>query len=196
LGDPNYESSASTARNWISACRTGRHALLDGSIAIPNFRQRRGQWLKAELQKMKPGAVDTRRSRLPLARPRLEPVQGQSACLSACSVNLHLNQQGANKETRMFSLDAGDSGLNYEAGDALGVWPRNCPELVDEMLELTGLNADTPVLVDKLVNVPLHQALTEHFEIARPNSETLAFIAERSEQPELKQLLGSERRLS
>jgi sulfite reductase (NADPH) flavoprotein alpha-component len=41
----------------------------------------------------------------------------------------------------------GDSGLEYEAGDALGVWPSNCPELVDELIGLSGLNADALVQV-------------------------------------------------
>jgi len=93
----------------------------------------------------------------------------------------------------MFSLDLADSGLRYEAGDALGVWPRNCPELVDELLDLTRLNGDMPVSIDKHGEVPLQQALAEHFEIARPSNDTLALIAERSTNPALKQLLGSER---
>lgn len=68
------------------------------------------------------------------------------------------------------------------------------PELVGEVLELTGLAADTPVTLDKLGDVPLGQALSEHFEIARPSREALALIAERSGNPELKQLLSSERK--
>ena len=108
--------------------------------------------------------------------------------------NVRLNQPGASKDTRLFSFALEDSGLTYEAGDALGVWPRNCPELVGEVLELTGLAADTPVSLDKLGDVPLGQALSEHFEIARPSREALALIAERSGNPELKQLLSSERK--
>ncbi len=54
--------------------------------------------------------------------------------------NLRLNKQGATKDTRYFSLERGDSGLEYEVGDALGVWPSNCPELVDELIGLSGLS--------------------------------------------------------
>ncbi len=35
--------------------------------------------------------------------------------------------------------------ISYEAGDALGVWPRNCDRLVDEWLAVTGLDGETPV---------------------------------------------------
>ena len=46
--------------------------------------------------------------------------------------------------------------------------------------------------IDTFGDVPLQQALTQHFEIARPSSDTLAFIAERSANPGLKHLLNPE----
>ncbi|MCQ5167700.1 hypothetical protein NE645_17245, partial [Roseburia hominis] len=55
---------------------------------------------------------------------------------------------------RQFALDLTDSGLTYEAGDALGVRPRNCPELVSELLDLTRLNASTCVNIDTFGDVP------------------------------------------
>ncbi|MGE6384874.1 molybdopterin-dependent oxidoreductase [Pseudomonas sp. NPDC078416] len=105
------------------------------------------------------------------------------------SLNRRLNADGAAKDTRQLALTLEGSGITYEAGDALGVWPRNCPELVNEWLELTGLNAEQPVRGVKAVNVPLRQALTEQFEIARPGADTLAFIADRNGSNDLKTLL-------
>ena len=32
------------------------------------------------------------------------------------------------KDTVRVEIDLGDSGLRYEPGDALGIYPRNCPE--------------------------------------------------------------------
>ena len=107
-------------------------------------------------------------------------------------LNRHLNPLSPHKETRQFALDLAGSGLTYEAGDALGVRPRNCPELVNELLDLTRLNAHTSVNIETFGDVPLQQALTQHFEIARPSSDTLAFIAERSANPGLKHLLNPE----
>ena len=75
-----------------------------------------------------------------------------------------------------------------------GVRPRNCPELVSELLDLTRLDATACVNIDTFGDVPLHQALTQRFEIARPSSDTLAFIAERTANPGLKQLLNPERK--
>ena len=33
------------------------------------------------------------------------------------------------KDTVRVEIDLGDSGLRYEPGDALGIYPRNCPEV-------------------------------------------------------------------
>jgi sulfite reductase alpha subunit-like flavoprotein len=60
---------------------------------------------------------------------------------------------------------------------------------VNELLELTGLNADQPVRGLKASDVPLGQALAEQYEIARPGADTLAFIAERNGSNDLKTLL-------
>jgi sulfite reductase (NADPH) flavoprotein alpha-component len=108
--------------------------------------------------------------------------------------NLRLNKQGTAKDTRYFSLGTGDSGLEYEAGDALGVWPSNCPELVEELIELVGVSADTPVHVASAGEMRLADALGKHYEIARPNPDALTFIASRSSNGALRELLTPERR--
>lgn len=69
--------------------------------------------------------------------------------------NLRLNSAGASKDTRMFALQLGDSELSYEAGDALGVWPRNRPELVQEVLKLSQLNGEQLVSVPQDGNLPM-----------------------------------------
>ncbi|WP_245964770.1 bifunctional nitrate reductase/sulfite reductase flavoprotein subunit alpha [Trinickia dinghuensis] len=106
--------------------------------------------------------------------------------------NVRLNRSGASKDTRSFSLASGDASLEYEAGDALGVWPTNCPELVDELLGLTGLKAEAAVSVAGIGDMRLADALARHFEIARPSAEALTFIAARASGTGLKNLLGED----
>jgi sulfite reductase (NADPH) flavoprotein alpha-component len=107
---------------------------------------------------------------------------------------LRLNKAGASKDTRYFSLSTGDSGLEYEVGDALGVWPSNCPELVDELIGLSGLAADTAVNVNGVGDMCLADALGKHYEIARPSPEALAFIASRDRSGALGALLAEDRK--
>ncbi|KVL70653.1 bifunctional nitrate reductase/sulfite reductase flavoprotein subunit alpha [Burkholderia ubonensis] len=108
--------------------------------------------------------------------------------------NLRLNHAGAAKDTRYVSLSTEGASLEYEAGDALGVWPTNCPALVDELLDLTALKADTPVTVGGVGELRLGDALARHFDITRPHPDTLAFIAARSANGALNALLADERK--
>ena len=46
-------------------------------------------------------------------------------------VNQRITGRGSEKDIRHIELSLEGSGLHYEAGDALGVWPVNPPALVD-----------------------------------------------------------------
>lgn len=97
--------------------------------------------------------------------------------------NRLLSRGGSAKEIRHFAFDLGDSQLAYEAGDALGVVPRNAPDLVAAMLTCLGAGADDPVAG---LDGPLGEALAGQFEIVTPSRELIAALAERSASAELR----------
>lgn len=113
--------------------------------------------------------------------------------LASMPTNRRLSEQGSAKDVRQFAFDLADSGLTYRAGDALGVWPQNCPDLVFELEQALNFNAAAPVVVDTQEK-PLQQALLQDYEICRTGNEMLQFIAERSGSEELQQLLQPEKR--
>ena len=185
LGDPNYDQFCQHGKQLDRRLlELGATRLLERVDCDTEFEERADAWFTQFLHTLNPVTPVAHATSTGKPKPHA----------SQLLLNLHLNPQSRHKETRQFSLGLADSGLTYEAGDALGVMPRNCPELVSELLDLTRLGSSTCVTLDRLGDVPLHQALTEHFEIARPNSETLAFIAERSAKPGLKHLLEPERK--
>ncbi|MGI4793221.1 MAG: molybdopterin-dependent oxidoreductase [Janthinobacterium lividum] len=108
--------------------------------------------------------------------------------------NRILNGQGAEKETRQFVFDLTDSDFAYEAGDALGVWPRNDPGLVAEMLSTLGLSETEAVEVSEVGTIDLGEALSSLFEVAKTTPEMLHFVAERSGSSFLTDLMLEERR--
>jgi sulfite reductase (NADPH) flavoprotein alpha-component len=80
--------------------------------------------------------------------------------------NLNLNGRGSNKETRHLELSLEGSGLTYEPGDSLGVYPQNDPALVDLLLAETNWSPEEKVTVNKHGDVrPLKEALRSYFEI-------------------------------
>ncbi|MEM9350952.1 MAG: sulfite reductase flavoprotein subunit alpha [Pseudomonadota bacterium] len=97
---------------------------------------------------------------------------------------------GANsaKEIRHFSFDLGDSGMTYEAGDALGVMPINAPDLVEGWLTRLGAKADDAVPGE---DMPLGELLTKRFEIMTPGREFIREIEKRAGHDELTHVVGN-----
>ncbi len=59
--------------------------------------------------------------------------------------NRKLNGEGSGKEVRHFEISLAGSGLSYEAGDALGIMPSNCPALVSELIAALGCDGEEAV---------------------------------------------------
>jgi sulfite reductase (NADPH) flavoprotein alpha-component len=87
----------------------------------------------------------------------------------------NLNGAGSAKEVNHVEFSLENSGLEYAAGDALGVYPRNCPSLVAEILATLGCDGEeaVPTPVGEL---PLWRALTECFDLGKPSPELLALV--------------------
>lgn len=62
--------------------------------------------------------------------------------------NENLNGVGSQKETRHVELSLVGSGIRYKVGDSLGLFPRNCPDLVRRLLAALRINRDAPVELD------------------------------------------------
>ena len=105
---------------------------------------------------------------------------------STLAVNRLLSGTRSAKEIRHFEFDLGNSGLAYEAGDALGVMPVNNPALVSAILERLGADADAAV---SGLARPLGQELKTSFEISTPSREFIAEIERRAGHEELSHIL-------
>jgi len=107
--------------------------------------------------------------------------------------NQLLNKPGSGKEVRHYEIALNGSGLTYEAGDALGVVPVNCPELVDDVLAALQAKPDENVKFGDNI-MALREALTHHFDVSKPSQDLLAKVAQAAPQSELAALLAPERR--
>ncbi len=59
--------------------------------------------------------------------------------------NQRISARGSEKDVRHIELSLEGSGLEYEPGDALGVWPQNAPGLVDRVLDLLDLDGGVSI---------------------------------------------------
>jgi len=103
--------------------------------------------------------------------------------------NRKLNGEGSNKDVRHFEIDLSGSGLSYEVGDALGVVPTNCQELVQEILTAIGSDGEEAVPGASGEEVALRHALTTDYHITAPSPALLTLIARRTGDETLAKLL-------
>jgi sulfite reductase (NADPH) flavoprotein alpha-component len=104
--------------------------------------------------------------------------------LAEVLVNRLLSGAGSGKEIRHYEFALADSGITYEAGDALAVIPENDPTLVAAIADHFRVSADT--LVD---GEPLGDLLGHRYEISTPSKDLLGEVESRAENEEFSHAL-------
>lgn len=88
---------------------------------------------------------------------------------------IKLNEILSKKETYHYAFDLGDSGMEYKAGDALGILPQNDKELVSKLIDIAKLDASY-----SKDGKNINQLLTEEIDIttiSKPVLESYAAIS-------------------
>jgi sulfite reductase (NADPH) flavoprotein alpha-component len=93
------------------------------------------------------------------------------------TLNRRLTEPGSQKDVRHFAIHLADSGLTYEAGDALGVWPSNDPGLVQRLLHTLGFDGEEAVPGRAGSPTPLRLALLRDYDITRIPRALLTHVA-------------------
>ncbi|MBI1372399.1 MAG: sulfite reductase subunit alpha [Phycisphaera sp.] len=89
-----------------------------------------------------------------------------------------LNREGSTKDTRFVAIDLTGSGITYEVGDSLGVYPRNCADHVNHLLETLGHTGNEPVRAPNGDLVPLREGLEWHYTITRADEQQAVMLAD------------------
>lgn len=155
-----------------------------------DFEDAAAGWIGETLPKA--GAVDGGTASVAITPAAAEPEkvrQGwnrKNPYAAKLSVNRSLSGASSSKEIRHYEFDLGESGLQYEAGDALGVVPVNDPKLVEALAARLGSKTDGVVAG---FEQPLGDLLMKSFEISTPSRELVNEIAKRSGHEELNHIL-------
>ncbi|MED0656876.1 assimilatory sulfite reductase (NADPH) flavoprotein subunit [Anoxybacillus ayderensis] len=192
LGDTSYEHFCKTGKDFDKRLEElGGKRLYERVDCDVDYEEKAAKWLEGVLGELdKQGAISVATTSSAQAKPttiysRKHPFQAEVL------ENINLNGRGSNKETRHIELSLEGSGLVFEPGDALGVFPKNDPELVDAMIEKMKWNPDILVSIEEKEE-PLREALLSRLEITVLTEQLLQAFATFSGDPDFHALLSSE----
>lgn len=195
LGDSSYEFFCQTGKEFDQRLED-----LGGTRLYPridcdlDFDEPAAEWIEgvyAGLSEVQSASVES--ASAVAAAPAVESAYSRTNPFKAEVLeNLNLNGRGSNKETRHVELSLEGSGLTYEPGDSLGVYPENDPALVELVLETTKWDGNQAVTVNK-EEITLKEALSKKLEITVLTKPLIEKAAQLSSNEELKALVAPEK---
>ncbi|MEM9966689.1 MAG: sulfite reductase flavoprotein subunit alpha [Pseudomonadota bacterium] len=187
LGDTSYEHFCQAGKLVDTRLeQLGAKRLLERVDCDLDYEDAAEAWLERAI----PDARDVASAPPPVQAKKVEKAGWgrKNPYVSTMLDNRILSGPKSAKEIRHISFDLRDSGLSYEAGDALGVMPVNAPDLVHMWLKRLGAAEDTMVTgYDK----PLGTLLSTGFEIMTPSRDMIRAIEPLAKNDELSHVVGN-----
>ncbi|MFO1450441.1 MAG: flavodoxin domain-containing protein [Opitutaceae bacterium] len=180
IGDRNYPGFCQCGREFderlerLGARRAAPRAECDVEVE-PAFQA----WLGAALTALAPSTPPTPATApaAPLAVAPEAPTISRTRPWLARLKRVHrLTAAASAKEVNQIEFDLSGSGLTYEPGDALGVFPKNCPDHVEAILASLGCDGEEGVPTTAGER-SLRSALSDHYDLGKTPPELLAALA-------------------
>lgn len=109
--------------------------------------------------------------------------------------NQKITSRQSSKDVRHLEFDLADSGIRYQPGDALGIWFRNDPALVDSILSSVGLDGSEAVTISEGKALGIRDALIHHLEITQNTPAFVKGYAQMTQDPGLLELIADNKAL-
>ncbi|MGX6445043.1 assimilatory sulfite reductase (NADPH) flavoprotein subunit [Neobacillus sp. K501] len=194
LGDSSYEFFCQTGKDFDA-----RLEALGGTRLYPRFDcdldydEPFAEWLEGVCGSLN----DAQAGSSELGLPSTHAIQAVESTYSRTNPfraevleNINLNGRGSNKETHHLEISLEGSGLTFEPGDSLGIYPENDPVLVDQLLSELNWDPAQMVTINKQgESLALGDALLTYFEITTLTKPLLEKAAKLSSNENLHELV-------
>ena len=181
LGDSSYEFFNKTAQDFDSRFEAlGATRLLDRVELDVDYKAAADAWIVDIVAKVKALSGSAAQQAVPT-----QSVVGSSTSVwtkenpftAELLVNQKITGRRSQKDVRHVEISLEGSGLTYKPGDALGIWFSNNASLVQEVLELTGADANATVQTPRGAGT-ISDALTHDFELTQAYPGFITKLAE------------------
>ncbi|WP_380179802.1 sulfite reductase subunit alpha [Kalamiella sp. sgz302252] len=188
IGDTGYDGFCQAGKFIdMRLEQLGAKRLADRIDCDIDYEEPSQQWLNASMPQFAASAGSSGKALE--NRPEAPVIPGsnkQNPYAAALVTNKRLSGPDSEKDIRHYEFDLTDSGLKYEAGDALGVIPVNDPTLVNLLLTQLKADYDTPV---SGYDRSLGDLLTYQFEISEPSRKLIEWVGQNTTNQELRHVL-------
>lgn len=180
LGDSSYEFFCQTGKDFDEKLAGLGAKRIDARVDCDvDYSEQAKAWqettLKQVAEELKSASVDANIVQLPvgITAGATSLYNKEKPFTATVLANQKVTGRDSAKVVQHIELDLADSGLTYQPGDALGIWPVNNSKLVSDIATRLSLSLDEQVTVND-ESITLQQALAEKLEITGLTKKTLA----------------------
>ncbi|MGO1502229.1 MAG: assimilatory sulfite reductase (NADPH) flavoprotein subunit [Marinobacter sp.] len=168
LGDSSYEQFCKTGQDFDHRLAAlGATALAERVDCDVDYEDLAEDWINRVLESIASEAGASQPAAANAVGAEQAPASvynRKNPYAAAILTNQLLSGRGSDKEVRHIELSLEDSGLTYNPGDAVGIYPENNPALVDELLSALGFDSEQTVSADDH-EISLREALAFYREV-------------------------------
>lgn len=167
LGDSSYEFFCKTGQDFDEQLeKLGAQRLVDRMDCDLDYDEPASKWFDSVKVKLEEGEVSpqTIQEAAPTVLDSGVVYSRKNPFKAEILEKINLNAEGSNKETIHLEISLENSGIVFEPGDSLAIYPTNNENLVNALINALGFKAESSVNVDDRA-VTLKEALTDLLEI-------------------------------
>lgn len=184
LGDSSYEFFCQTGKDFDAfLSKLGATPFIERLDCDVDYEEPASIWSEQALGKVEEALAQSSQQaevvQLPVGHSAPSQFSKQNPYTATLLTNQKITGRDSDKDVRHIEIDLAESGINYQPGDALGVWYENSTKLADQLLEKVGLSGAESVEVSG-ESLSLRHALVSKFEITSSNPQLVSKFAELS----------------
>lgn len=199
LGDSSYPNFCQAGKDFDRYfSELGGIRLLERADADLDFKGTAEQWINDVIQVVKATTSNIASTSSPVLVEEVTNTSAfnrESPFPATLLTNQRLTDRASEKDVRHLEFDLSGSGLQYQPGDTLGVYFENDPSLVNEILNIVGIEPQEQVQANGKT-LPISTALQSEFELTQNTPSFVKGYAELAQNNELNHIVNNAEKLS